>query len=82
MPAAHLAPDPASWTVLGEVELVGTPATGSHLVSRVVPSGPRGLWDALVRATTRPEAPAYVDHEDLVLDPRVNQAHLAFLGAL
>jgi hypothetical protein len=77
--------DAETWTVLGQVEVVEAPAMGPQLVSRVVPSGPRGLWDALVRATG-PAAPVELveplEFDDLALDPSLNQAHLAFLAAI
>jgi hypothetical protein len=70
--------------VLGDVDVLSLGGR-THLVTRVAPTGPRGLWNALQAAGALAE-PTEVDGHDhlagLHLDPRVNGAHLAFLATL
>lgn len=66
---------------LGVIDLGGR----SHLVARVAPQGPRGLWQALANVGALgvvggPSDDASLD--GLHLDPRVNDAHLGFLATI
>lgn len=66
---------------VGVIELGGR----SHLVARVAPNGPRGLWQALAKVGALGVVDARSDDgalEGLHLDPRVNDAHLGFLATI
>ena len=64
--------------VRGEVEPIGGAALEPMVVTRPVPSGPRGLWRALEAVG---QAPAPLRHEPVL--PRVHhEAHLGYLATL
>ena len=64
--------------IRGHVEPVGSLATQLMVVTRPVPSGPRGLWQALEAAG---QAPAPLRTRSVL--PEVHhEAHLQYLAAL
>lgn len=70
--------------VLGDVDAVSF-GDRTHLVSRVTPTGPRGLWAALQAAGAMIAPTAAEDRDELAalhLDPQVNRSHLGFLATI